>query len=146
MLQLWRYSRTGTPYAHEEGETFYGFRNRGAGRYSGPSYWKPGDTLDEAAAAGELPTATAIPLRDTPGVNTFVQAHTHPWPEGTAFVVRGVPGVQHMASGPSVIGDESSNMFSNQRLNGTVIDYTSPLKESIEPLTGSQRELRPWDS
>jgi RHS repeat-associated protein len=139
--QLWRDSRPGTPYAHEEGETFTGFRTRGAGRYGRPVRWRPGVTLGEAGDSGELPQTTAFRLEDTPGTNVFVQVHTHPWPEGTPIDVRGV-GVQRMASGPSD-GDALGNFLSNQRINTSVIDYTITPEGVYRTFNGRSQYIAP---
>ena len=138
---LWQDSRPGTPYAHEEGETFNGRRTRGAGQYGRPVRWQPGGTLDEAGGSGELPHTTAFRLDDTPGVNVFVQVHSHAWPEGTPIYVQGV-GLQHMASGPSD-GDALGNFLVNQRLNTAVIDYTVTPEGIYRTFNGQSQYIAP---
>jgi len=82
-------------------------------------------------------------LEDTPGVNVFVQVHTHPWPEGTPIDVQGV-GLQHMASGPSD-GDTLGNFLVNQRLNTTVIDYTVTPEGVYRTFNGQSQYISPLE-
>jgi hypothetical protein len=74
-------------------------------------------------------------------VNVFVQVHSHPWPQGTAFDVRGY-GLQHIATGPSS-GDEFSNFLANQRLNASVFDYVVTPEGIYRIFNGQTERIAP---
>ncbi len=100
MRELWHRSKVGTPDAHEEGESFYGRRRRGAGTYSKPLHWQPGETLAQARAQKKRPSISEPALLVPSNIDLVVQTHTHAWQEGTfLFDTRQGPSV--LAPGPS---------------------------------------------
>jgi hypothetical protein len=118
--RMWKSAQGDSPgAAHEEGVTYE--RRSGSRMFGRPRPWRNSITLDEARAGGGKPESQAV--RVHAGTAEVVEAHCHPWREGTPLYRENGSWV-HAASGPSIMDAASWMGYDSMHIKATSYIFT----------------------